>query len=124
MNLSNNLKLGKIGEDKACEYLVEKGWKVIERNFWRKFGELDIIAKTGKLLVFIEVKTMSGKGISSLRPEDQMTNAKISKFKKIAQYYAGLHPELINEKWGWRLDLLTLTISEKDCVIKHYENIE
>lgn len=124
MDLPNNLKLGKIGEDKACEYLVEKGWKIIERNFRRKFGELDIVVKKGRILVFVEVKTMTEESFSVLKPEDQMTKAKISKFKKIAQYYAGRHPELIDDRKGWRLDLLALTISEKDCVIKHYENIE
>ena len=124
MDLPNNLKLGKIGEDKACEYLVKNKWKIIDRNFRRKFGELDIVVKKDRVLVFVEVKTMTGEDDSVLRPEDQMTKAKISKFKKIAQYYAGLHPELVNEKLGWRLDLLTLTILEKDCIIKHYENIE
>lgn len=124
MGLPKNLELGKNGEDKACEYLVKKGWKVVDRNFHTKFGELDVIAiDDSGTLVFIEVKTMTGGGLSVLKPEDQMTQSKINKFKKISQYYAGLHPELFSDERGWRLDLLTLTILEKDCIIKHYENI-
>lgn len=124
MELRDHLKLGKSGEDMACEYLVNNRWKIIDRNFRRKFGELDIIAKEKSgILVFVEVKTMTGNNDYLLKPEDQMTKSKIGKFKKIAQYYAGLHPEFINDKKGWRLDLLTLTILEKNCIIKHYENI-
>lgn len=124
MSLPKNLELGKIGEDKACEYLVKKGWKLVDRNFHTRFGELDIIAVDNLgILVFVEVKTMTGGDSSVLKPEDQMTASKINKFKKIAQYYSGLHQELFNDKKGWRLDLLTLTILEKDCIIKHYDNI-
>lgn len=124
MRLPKNLELGKIGEDKACEYLVKKGWKLVDRNFHARFGELDVIAiDNSGVLVFVEVKTMTGGDSLVLKPEDQMTASKINKFKKIAQYYAGLHPELFDDKRGWRLDLLTLTILEKDCIIKHYDNI-
>ncbi len=124
MGLPNNLNLGKIGEDRACEYLADKGWKIVERNFHKPFGELDIVAMAkDKTLVFVEVKTMKGGDDSYLRLEDQMSGSKITKFKKIAEYYAGSHPKLINDKMGWRLDLLSLTVLEKDCIIKHYENI-
>jgi len=124
MDLPKNIRLGKIGEDMACEYLVKNKWKIIDRNFRAYFGELDIVAKRKDgLLVFIEVKTMKNRPSLDLKPEDQMTKSKILKFQKISQYYAGLHPELINDKNGWQLDLLSLTIYEKDCIIKHYENI-
>lgn len=132
--------LGKLGEDLACQYLIKKNYKIIERNFRQKWGELDIIAKApDKILVFIEVKTMQKSGEQGLKPEDQMTVAKIKKFKKTACFYAGSRPELINEKKGWRLDLLTLTlrqdsgsrlsssnaltINDKNCDIRHFENI-
>ena len=51
--------IGKLGEDLACVYLIEKGYKVIERNFRRNWGELDLIVKDPDgSLVFVEVKTM------------------------------------------------------------------
>jgi len=121
-------ELGKYGEDKACEYLVKNGYKIIERNYRKPWGELDIIAKSSeKILVFIEVKTMRQYGnaadeFAELLPEDQMTSAKIKKFKRTAELYAQNNEKLINDK-GWRCDLITLTISEKDDVIRYYENI-
>lgn len=127
MSIPKNIELGQIGEDLACEYLVKNKWKIISRNFRKKFGELDIIAKKAGILAFIEVKTLRQFNLkqseNQLKPEDQMTKAKIGKFKKIAQYYASLHPELVDDNKGWRLDLITLTIYNKDCIIKHYENI-
>ncbi len=131
-------QLGKLGEDLACRYLVDKGYKVIERNFRKSWGELDIIAKSqDKTLVFVEVKTMRQFGNesgnqpnncpqlpdSNIEPEMQMTSAKIKKTKRAASLYAGHYPEFIDDKKGWRIDLLALTIDKKNCVIKHYENI-
>jgi len=131
-------ELGKLGEDLACRYLVDKNYKIIERNHRKPWGELDIIAKSAdKTLVFVEVKTMRQFGNqfgnqansypqlpnSAIEPEMQMTQAKIKKTKRIASLYAGAFPEKIDEKAGWRIDLVALTINGKDCLINHYENI-
>ena len=47
--------LGKTGEDIATQYLIQKGYKIVERNFYCRQGEIDIIAKDKNELVFIEV---------------------------------------------------------------------
>ena len=52
-------KIGQIGEDCACRYLVERGFKIIERNYLKKWGEIDIIAKKKKKIHFVEVKAVS-----------------------------------------------------------------
>lgn len=49
-------KIGEKGEDIAVEYLTKKGWKILERNFYIRGGEIDIIALDESTLVFIEVK--------------------------------------------------------------------
>jgi len=57
-----NQILGKAGEDFACEYLKNKKYKILERNYKNFYGEIDIIALYKKTYVFIEVKTrFSGK---------------------------------------------------------------
>lgn len=132
------MELGKSGEDSACRYLVDKKFKIIERNYRKPWGELDIIAKSpDKTLVFVEVKTMRQSGNQSgnqpnsypqlpnseIDPEMQMTQAKIKKVKRTASLYANSCPELIDKNRGWRIDLLALTIDGKDCIINHYENI-
>ncbi len=120
--------LGSFGEDLACKYLVDKGYKIIERNFRKPWGEIDIIAKApDKTLVFVEVKTIQQSSWlakeEQLQPEDQLTGSKLQKLKKSVSLYAGHRQELIKDEKGWRIDLITLTIKENRCDIKHYENI-
>lgn len=117
-------QFGKFGEDVACEYLVNKGYKVIERNFRRPWGELDIIAKSpDKILVFVEVKTVKQNSGEFIGPEEQLTRAKMEKLKKSASLYAGHNQSLIKGEKGWQIDLLALTFNGENCEIKHYENI-
>jgi len=54
-------RLGKIGETLACEYLLNHHYTIVERNFQKRYGELDIIAVKDKILVFVEVKTGTSK---------------------------------------------------------------
>lgn len=138
-NSRANSLLGRLGENIACEYLVENNFKVIERNFRQKWGEIDIIVKApDKTLVFVEVKTVRGVGQptnETISAEDQLTTAKLTKLQRTASLYANHNQDLVDDKKGWRIDLLAitlninsefvegLTIKEKDYVIKHYENI-
>lgn len=122
--MTHKSELGKFGEDLACEYLVKKGYKIIDRNFRKPWGELDIIAKApDKTLVFIEVKTMTDSSGLGLSPEDQLTKTKLKKTQRAASLYAGHYPELIKDDKGWQIDLLALTINRENCDIKYYENI-
>lgn len=117
-------QLGNFGEGIACKYLINKGYKIISRNFRKPWGEIDIIAKApDKTLVFTEVKTVRKQSENSITAEDQLTKSKLTKTKKAASLFAGHHPELIKEDKGWRIDLLALTIKEESVIIKHYENI-
>ena len=47
---------GKLGEDIALEFLTKKGYKLIERNYYSRFGEIDIIMKNDRYIIFVEVK--------------------------------------------------------------------
>ena len=144
--MKNNVRIGGLGEDLAVKYLENKGYEIIERNFRRPWGELDIVARDeGATLVFIEVKTMKRSGFTSgdpdISPEDNMNSSKIGKTKKIAKNYANTHPELTDESRGWRIDLIAISLNfpagksfpddfsdlteiNKYCEIKHFENVE
>ena len=56
MAAGNKRQVGGIYEQKAADYLSRQGFRIIEHNFYSRFGEIDLIAKDGKYLVFIEVK--------------------------------------------------------------------
>jgi hypothetical protein len=52
-------KVGDIGESVACNYLLKENYKIIGRNYLKKFGEIDIIAEKGGIYHFVEVKTVT-----------------------------------------------------------------
>lgn len=135
-NMPKNITVGRSGEDAACRYLIGNGYRIIERNFQRPWGELDIIAiepKT-KILAFIEVKTLAIRQSTSrniaglpderanLRPEDNLTYSKLEKLKRTASLYAGHRPELVSDS-GWRIDLVAVELTDSDSIFRHYQNI-
>ena len=77
--------LGKVGEDKAAQYLKKKGIKVLERNYKNHFGEIDIIAKDGEYTVFIEVKTRTSDDFGT--PSEAVDYRKRQKYGLIAKSY-------------------------------------
>ncbi len=121
--MTQKSETGKLGEDVASKYLIQKGYKIIERNHRQKWGEIDIVSLDPKgVLVLVEVKTVSGYDpyISS---EDQMSHSKIEKFKRTSYLYANNYFKNRDDSNGWQLDLVTINLNGKDCRIKHYENI-
>jgi putative endonuclease len=78
-------KLGAQGEQIAINYLHNRGYRILEHNYRNRIGEIDIIAKHGDDLVFIEVKTRSDSTFGS--PLDAVTTAKQRQLIKVAQEY-------------------------------------
>ncbi len=68
------MTLGRSGEKFAAEFLAGLGYRILEVNFRRKFGELDLVARDGGEIVFIEVKTRSGRSYG--HPLESITAAK------------------------------------------------
>jgi len=97
--------LGNLGENLALKHLKNKGYRIIERNFRSKFGEIDIIALDGDFLVFIEVKTRWSEKFGL--PEEAITPWKIRRVIKAGQYYKLLHPELPD---ALRLDAVVIDL--------------
>ncbi len=120
--MTPNKKRGDRGEDIAAEYLIKKGYAVIDRQHRKPWGEIDIIARAeNKTLVFVEVKAM-GVGGGAFTPEGNMTAAKIMKTKRAALAYANTNQKLSAK--GWRIDVIAIDL-EGDAArnIRHYENI-
>ena len=83
--VSERKLLGQRGEDAACEYLERRGLKILERNWKCGYGEADIIALDGNVLVFCEVKTR--KSLAAGAPEESVTYKKQQRYYKLAQVY-------------------------------------
>ncbi len=77
--------LGRQGEELAARFLSKKGLKIVERNVRTPFGELDIVARKGKKLFFVEVKTR--RSLDKGMPVEAVSRAKKQKIVKSALFY-------------------------------------
>jgi putative endonuclease len=82
--------LGRAGEDIACAHLERRGYEILARGFSLFRGEIDIVARDGGTLVFVEVKARAD--ASHGRPEESVTPAKQRQIRRIAQGYLVRHP--------------------------------
>ena len=105
---------GKIGEDAVCMYLENKGYKIAARNFHSRWGEIDIIAKSGGCFVFVEVKTR--KSCAYGTPAEFVTAEKRKKIIKTAMVY------LNNEECEMRFDVAEVYIKNKRLELNYIEN--
>lgn len=101
----------KLGEDKACEYLKNLGFKIIERNFRKGYGEIDIVAieeteKDEKVLVFLEVKTRTSNQFGT--PFEGITYWKLKTLIKTAQFYKLTHQNLPE---SMRIDAVSVALN-------------
>ena len=82
--------LGRRGEDIACDHLLGKDYEIVCRNYRLLRGEIDIIAKDGPTLDFIEVKARADESLG--RPEEAVTPAKQRQIRRIARGYVMENP--------------------------------
>jgi len=115
--------LGKAGEEEATSYLKKRGYKILERNYKTKFGELDIVASKKKAIIFVEVKSRTVGEIDSptFLPEDNIDRRKRGKLRKLGEYYLSVHNYPENQEW--QIDVVTVEIDldSSSVVIRHIE---
>lgn len=127
---SQKRQLGNIGEDVACQFLAKQGFEILERNFLRKWGEIDIVAKKAGVIRFIEVKSVSR---VTYRPEENMHPWKLKRLGRTIQTYLLHPPERLKsfsragkkQELDWQLDLITvkLDMATRKARVEMLENI-
>ena len=80
---------GNEAENLACDYLIKEGWEILDRNYYSGHSEVDIIAKDGIFIVFLEVKMRSGTKFG--QPVEHVTEAKVEHVFKAAKAWAIEH---------------------------------
>lgn len=120
-------KTGELGEDLSVRLLLSKGHVLVERNYTKKWGEIDIVTKKKGVIHFIEVKSISANvekhvshGTLGIRPEDHMDRNKQERLKRVIETY--IHERKVEE---WRFDLVCVFIDQnsKKAFIDLVENI-
>jgi putative endonuclease len=108
--------LGDRGENVAAKYLRNLEYRILIRNFACKFGEVDIIARDGKTLVFVEVKTRK-EGEDNPEPDEQVNYEKQRKITRCADYYLARYG---NNMPPVRFDVVAVTWPRnQEPIIRH-----
>jgi len=111
--------LGRTGERLAAETLMSKGYRILERNFRCRQGEIDLVAEDEQDIIFVEVKAR--RGVSFGLPEDALTMRKRRKLVEVASYYLDLHT--CSDR-SWRIDVVAVQFSNSGKLeeIRIYEH--
>ncbi|MEK7088651.1 MAG: YraN family protein [Patescibacteria group bacterium] len=123
---SETQKIGEIGENIAVKFLMKHNFLILDRNYTKKWGEIDIIAEKDGKLYFIEVKSVSRETLNTFipksyndsheryehRPEDNMHPWKLKRLSRTIQTY--LLNKNVNEEKEWQVDLLVVYLCQKE----------
>jgi len=93
----NTRTLGSFGEEEAARFLRRKGYRIVERNFRCRFGEIDIIARKRNILAFVEVKLRKDSRFAEAR--EFVTRSKQQRILASAQLYLAAHPEDVQPRF-------------------------
>ncbi len=131
--ITEKRKTGNLGEDLACRFLMKRGFEIIEQNYLKKCGEIDIIAKNNGILHFIEVKSVTSSNLSNgcetiqsvssetvkkdnYRPEDNLHPWKLHRLASTIQIY--LAEKGVSPETDWIFDVITVYIDKKRLISK------
>lgn len=117
LKMAQHHKRGLAGEDLAVEYLCREHYRILQRNYRYGYGEIDIIAEDGNILVFAEVKTFRSKKFGE--PEDAVTKKKRDRIRKTAEGY--LYQHAIDDK-ECRFDVIAIDWERTNPMIRHIKD--
>ena len=126
----NTRKTGDIGENIAIKYLKNKGFSILETNYLKRWGELDIVAKNMDITHFIEVKTVSHEtkkhleralGSDTWRPEEQVHTFKLHQIEKALETW--ISENAYEGEWVIDVIAIHMVVDEKYATVNHIENI-
>ena len=123
---SEKQKIGETGENIAVRFLMKHGFSIIERNYTKKWGEIDIIAEKENKLYFVEVKSVSRNldkmnvkhETDGYKAEDNMHPWKLKRIAKTVQTY--LVSNKVSDEKEWQIDLIVvyLDLPNKKAKVK------
>lgn len=116
--------VGQIGEDVAAEFVTARGWRVLDRNWRNRYGELDLIAAQGRVLVVVEVKTRASRTYTD--PVAAVTPQKLSRMRRLIRMW------LAENGHGWeqiRFDVISIQLDPRDpedtaaAAVRHHRGV-
>jgi len=114
--MSDNIKRGYEGEQLAADFLAQKGFEIVERNYRYKHSEIDLIVKKANWLIFVEVKTRSSYAFGY--PEEFVDYKKVKLILEGADHYI----YKINWQGNVRYDIVSIRLGRNKTEIVHLED--
>jgi len=105
--------VGRRGEELAARHLQQRGWRIVDRNVRLPEGEIDLVARDGDELVFVEVKTRIGDAETA--PDVAVTAAKLERLERLAEAFlarAGLREP------SWRVDVVAIVLGRDGRIVQ------
>ncbi len=128
---SKTQKVGEIGENLACKKFKKLGYTIIERNYTKQGGEIDIVAKKANKLYFVEVKAVSCENLENItrgtysgyKPEENLSFHKFLKIARTIDLY--LIEKNVSPETPWQIDLacVYVDLNKKQGRVEILENI-
>lgn len=123
MSMSTKSDFGSWAEDYVAQYLESKKYRVIDRNYRKPWGEIDIIAQKEEILVFIEVKANKS-DIAGFEPENRVNPEKLRRLNRAIETYFASKRYPDSQKR--QIDIVSLVLNQDRGVVKirHFKNID
>lgn len=116
-----HLVVGEKGEGVAEAFLTKNGWRIVEKNFRCKGGELDLVATREEVLAFVEVKTRTEVMEDGFQPDVAVGPQKIRRLVRAARTWLVTNEDAIEGLFP-RFDVITVVGSDAGCAIEHLED--
>jgi putative endonuclease len=114
------MRFGLDAEQRACDWLSAAGYRILDRNWRRPWGELDIVADNQGVVCFIEVKA-SSKRVGGFEPVLRADARKMHKVMRTAQTWLAQHR--YGSDTEWRMDVISVIMNGNEAEIEHIPNI-
>lgn len=115
----NRVEFGKYGEQIVADFLVKNRCEIVERNFYTRYGEIDIIATNSKYILFVEVKTRRENAI--IRPSESVDKTKQKKMTITAEIYLA---KIKNKTLQPRFDIAELIVNHNTLEVQSFNYIK
>lgn len=126
--------IGNLGEGVTCNFLKNKGFEIVDRNYWKKWGEIDVVSRKNGNIHFVEVKTVSRENLDreennvsretddEYRPEDNLHPWKLKRMSRVIQSYL-LEKSIDDTEWQFDVCVVYIDIINKLAKVKYIEDI-
>lgn len=123
MNNVNTQYVGALGEDIGCRFLVKRGYSIIERNYRKKYGEIDIVARKSGTVSFVEVKSVFRKfdSLDAFHPEENVHHEKLRRLSRVIQVYISEH-NMENNLWKFGVLCVFIDSVSHEARVRYFED--